>query len=245
MPPHPSLSALIRLQTLDQQLQTLRRERDALVPRREALAARRRELDGSLEALRKSLTEAQLKKKNLELDIEVKEQTARKHSSGLAGIKSNDAYRALLTEIEETKKAKSILEDQVLDVMEAVETLQRDIKAAEGRVREDGAALDRDTAELNERETSLRARWEEQKAARDQFFATIPAPDRERYEGVIRGRAGFSPLAPVHGMTCGGCRTSLPPSVVNEVMKGKELVSCEGCQRLLYLVPQPAPAPAT
>jgi hypothetical protein len=71
----------------------------------------------------------------------------------------------------------------------------------------------------------------------DEAMALSPAPAdaRDRYEAVQRGRPGFAVVVPVNGMTCGGCRTLLTADTVNQAMKGKEIVACDSCSRILYI----------
>ena len=78
---------------------------------------------------------------------------------------------------------------------------------------------------------------ESKNAEREAFFQTLPEDVRRPYEAVRRGRTSFSALAEVKGMACLGCRTKIPPDVVNQVMKGKEIIVCESCSRLLYILP--------
>jgi predicted nucleic acid-binding Zn-ribbon protein len=48
---------------------------------------------------------------------------------------------------------------------------------------------------------------------------------RSRYESIQRGRPGFVAVVPMNAMVCGGCRTGLTPNLVNQVMKGKEIMT--------------------
>jgi predicted nucleic acid-binding Zn-ribbon protein len=68
------------------------------------------------------------------------------------------------------------------------------------------------------------------------------APDvRTPYERVMRGGARKKPVVvAIAGNVCGGCKTALPPSVINEVMKGKELISCDTCSSILHIPPKAA-----
>jgi predicted metal-binding protein len=75
---------------------------------------------------------------------------------------------------------------------------------------------------------------------RDAFAGGLPGDARSRYEAIQRGRPGFVAVVPVNAMVCGGCRTGLTPNLVNQVMKGKEIITCESCSRILYIVPKPA-----
>jgi predicted nucleic acid-binding Zn-ribbon protein len=239
------ITALIRLQEIDQAWETLRQALAGLGPARDALRARKTARAAQAEGAKKSLTDAQVQKKNLELDIDAKDLLLRKNGGELSAVKSNDAYKALLAQMDQAKKEKIALEDQVLLLMETIERLQKTSKEDEAAAKKDQADLDAQIAALDAQEAELKTGAAVKESERNAFAAEVPADARGRYEAIRRGRDGFQGLALVSNMTCGGCRTVLPPTVVNEIMKGKDLVSCETCSRILYIAPKPvSPEPA-
>jgi hypothetical protein len=237
------VASLVGLQELDKGLETLRQAVSKLSAERERLREEKTQAAAAQENSKKALTEAQLKRKNFEIEIDTKDQLVRKHSGELNSVKSNDAYRALLAEIEAAKKEKSALEDQALEVMVAIEEMQKLSKAADGQASLRRAALEARELALNQEEADFQVRIQAKQAERDAFAAGLPPLARERYEAIQRGRPGFSAVVPLLGMTCGGCRTGLTADVLNQVMKGKEIITCETCSRILYIVPAP-PAPS-
>ena len=54
------------------------------------------------------------------------------------------------------------------------------------------------------------------------------------YERILKIREGLA-MVPVVGEACGGCDRRLPPQVVNQVYMKTELVTCESCNRILYV----------
>ncbi|HND64450.1 MAG TPA: C4-type zinc ribbon domain-containing protein [Elusimicrobiota bacterium] len=236
------IASLIRLQEMDKELDALRASVDRLSPERESLKAQIAASAARFDAGKKSLTDAQVQKKNLEIEIDTQDQQVRKHSGQLNSVKSNDAYKALLLEIEAAKKQKSDLEDQVLVLMETIEKLQKQSKEDDVAAQRERADLEKKIAALDAEEAQGRAAVAAKTAERDAFAAAAPADARSRYESVQRGRPGFVVVVPVNGMTCGGCRTLLTADTVNQAMKGKEIVACDSCSRLLFIVPKPAVA---
>ena len=236
------IASLIRLQEMDKELDALRASVDRLSPERESLKAQIAASAARFDAGKKSLTDAQVQKKNLEIEIDTQDQQVRKHSGQLNSVKSNDAYKALLLEIEAAKKQKSDLEDQVLVLMETIEKLQKQSKEDDVAAQRERADIEKKIAALDAEEAQGRAAVAAKTAERDAFAAAAPADARSRYESVQRGRPGFVVVVPVSGMTCGGCRTLLTADTVNQAMKGKEIVACDSCSRLLFIVPKPAVA---
>ena len=235
-----AILGLVRLQELDKELDVLRRHAAKIGPQREAVAVRRAALLAQHAHSKKNLIDAQVQKKNLEMDIDTKDQVIRKSSGELNSVKSNDAYKVLLTQIEAAKKEKSAIEDQVLVLMETIDGLQKAAKSVEAEHQRQCAALDAEDAALNEQEAADKSQAEAKHAEREAFAAGLPNAARERYDSIQRGRPGFQAVVPFQDMICGGCHTGLTASLLNEVMKGKELVACESCSRLLYIPPKPA-----
>lgn len=225
---------------MDKEVEILRLGVSGTGSRRAEIAARSAASVSAQEQSKKALVDAQLNRKNLELEIDAKDTAVRKHSGELNNVKSNDAYKALTSEIESAKKEKVLLEDQVLVLMEDIESLQKSAKAADAEAQKVRGELDQLTRALDAEEAELRAKAAEKKAQRDSFFLGLPGDVRSRYEAIQRGRPGFVAVVPVKNMVCGGCRTGLTPNLVNQVMKGKEIVTCDSCSRILYIVPKPA-----
>lgn len=235
------ITSLLKLQEIDLDLDKDVNLQAQLAPKREKLKAEFAALQAQAEEAKKTFTQAQVDRKNLELDIESKDQAVRKSSSELNSVKSNDAYKALLTQIEDAKKAKSELEDKVLELMEKMDGLQKQSKDAEKKLVQDKALFDQKSAELDAEEARLKGELEGRKKSRDEFALSLPADIRDLYESTRRGRRGMQVLVPIKaGNTCGGCRMTLPPNVVNQVLKRGELVSCESCTRILYILPKAA-----
>lgn len=236
------IASLVRLQELDAHLDGLRQARSRLAPRREGLKAEIQGLASRQEEAKKALTQAQVDRKNLELDIDAKEQAVRKASSDLNTVKNNDAYKTLLAQIEDSKKAKAAIEDQVLELMEKIDRLQKSFKEDDKRSLEAKAGLEAKIAEVDAEEKRLEGEWTQAKAERDAFARSLPPAVLQAYENIQRGRPGAVVVVPIKGSICGGCRTTLPPNVINQVMKGKELISCDTCSRLLYIPSAPVPS---
>lgn len=230
---------------MDLALETLRASKASIAPRRARVQADQAKLLSTFEESKKSLQQAQLDKKKMEGEVESKDQAVRKHTGELNSVKSNDAYKALLTEIENAKKEKSAIEDKVLEVMELQDRLQKELKEREKTLDADKAGLAKQLDVLDAEEKELEGKIVAKQEERDARSKAVAPEALRRYEGVRRGRSTFAVLAAVKDLTCQGCRTRLPPDTVNQAMKGKEIVSCEGCSRILFIPPtEPAPAAA-
>jgi predicted nucleic acid-binding Zn-ribbon protein len=55
-----------------------------------------------------------------------------------------------------------------------------------------------------------------------------------KYTHIAAQRNGLA-VAAVKGGTCQGCFIGVRPKLVQDLHYGEEVISCEGCQRILYL----------
>jgi uncharacterized protein len=239
------LKELLEVQTLDLKLAELAGE-IARFPRRIA------EVDAQVEAARGVLVktrEAQTAsvkdRKKLELDVESWKEKVRKYKDQTAQVKTNEAYRALMHEIEGAEAEIRKAEDTVLEHMVASEEHDRQVKAGEKALAEaeaagkaEKAAIEAERAALSGQQTALRAE-------REQAAAAVPQALYERYRIYAPRHHGVA-VATLDGEACSGCRVHLRPHVVQRLRRPEndEIVECESCGRMLIYLEAPAPAPA-
>jgi len=242
---HTGLKELLQVQTLDLKLAELAGE-IARFPRRIA------EVDAQVEGARAVLVktrEAQTAsvkdRKKLELDVESWKEKVRKYKDQTAQVKTNEAYRALVHEIEGAENEIRKAEDTVLEHMVASEEHDRQVKAGEKALAEAEAAakaakqaIEAERANLTGQQTALRAE-------RDRDAAAVPAPLVERYRIYAPRHHGIA-IAILDGEACSGCRVHLRPHVVQKLKRAEtdEIVECESCGRMLYFDSSAAPGPA-
>jgi hypothetical protein len=86
--------------------------------------------------------DAQLNRKNSELEIDAKDQAVRKHSGELNSVKSNDAYKALVLEIEAAKKEKYFWKTRFWSSWKKLK-LQKESKIAGGGIPKEAGGFGR------------------------------------------------------------------------------------------------------
>lgn len=196
------------------------------------------QLQAEAQASKERGTQLLLERKNAEGRLAEIEQQIAKHGGELQQVKSNDAYKALLTEIETLKSKKDATENQILELFDQIEQAKKSEQAAfktceekKGEAKEAIAALDQEKKRL---EDNLAARQQ----TRSHLAGDLPVEALSRYEKLRERRAGVA-LAPLlDGSSCGGCRMRLTPGVINNLLKVKDFVTCERCQRIIYIPEQ-------
>ncbi len=235
-----ALFALVALQEKDAVLDGIQKEIDAVPPK---IAAAKADLEGEkkhIEAAKAKIVELEKRKKAKELDASSKEEAARKHSTQLNELKSNDAYKAMQAEIDKEKAAAGDIETEILQLMEEIDKARAEEKAAAAEFKKTEEFAKKDIEKLEAELSHAKGVHASAKAERDAAAVPVPASAMKVYEHA-RSRGKADAIVPVVGDHCSGCQINLAPILLGEVAKAKELVICESCQRILY---RPAKAPS-
>ena len=189
-----------------------------------------------LEALKQELGGFQIRRLQLEKDIETLAAEERKFQGQLPLIKKNEEYTALLHEIAGAKQKRSDSETDLLVLMEEEERRQAEKPVLEKAL----AAVEAGTASrlqaLGVEEQVERDRVAVIEAERAGQVARLPAGTRTRYERIRAGKDGRAVMPIVKG-ACGGCYRGQPPQVLQEARRGDRLLICDGCGRMLIWPP--------
>ncbi len=173
-------------------------------------------------------------KKGKELDLAQKEEAVRKHMMELNQVKTNEAFKALQTEIDRAKAAGGQIETEILEIMERLDASRKGEKAAvvAFRAREEG--VKGDVAAMETLRTRLQAEFEAAKTAREAAAEGIDAGALRAYRH-IRSRGKSDAIVRIDGNACGACRMAQSPHKIVEATRATTMVLCESCQRILYI----------
>ena len=137
-------------------------------------------------------------------------------------------------EMESLERRIASLEDDELEVMERLETAQRNLDevVAERQQAIDAATVAHDAAQ--QREGELVAEREERRRERDQTASGIPTDLMALYERLRLGQGGVGAAA-LRARQCGGCRLTLDSAELAQIKAAPsdEVVRCEECSRIL------------
>jgi len=228
------LEKLKELQQLDLKIAALKAEL-ATIPKRV------QKVETKLSSARKRVEDAkagikanELARRNFEHEIQGENNKIVKFREQSSSVKTNEQYKALLSEIATAEAAIKAQEDKILETMVEVENLNAEVKTAE-------AALKAETA-VNEKEktdTVAEGKQKEQALAELQAHRTalregITEDILTTYERVARGRG--TGLAEARGQRCLGCQVMLRMQVWQDVKNGTSVETCSSCARIMYYV---------
>jgi len=225
------LQRLIDLQKLDEELVALEEENAGLPGRRTELAETREAAQQRVAAAKAALEEAEGEQRRAESALQDQEALIRKLEGQQFQVKTNDAYTALLREMEQARQAISDSETRLLEAMDDIEAGGLERAAAEedaekvlGRIAVEEKALDA-------REHELAALIAELRETRTTRRAGVSAELLEQYDKIASRRRPA--VVHVRGEICLGCRVNIPPQLQIELLRGQRVIHCSNCHRIL------------
>jgi uncharacterized protein len=237
-PPPERFTHLLELQDHDTAIDQLRHRRSSL-PERAALHAvdeQHAALAAGAQDVQGQRDELGGRQANLEEQIEASKRRRSELEQRMFGGQVTAArdLQAMDDEVRHLNRHVSDLEDREIEVMEALEPLDADLKTSGA----EQAALEARGDELQAAITSAEAEIDGEIAgqitARAEAAATVPGELLAAYER-LRTKLGGTGAARLVGNSCGGCHLTLPAMEVDRIRKAAAdaVITCDQCGRIL------------
>jgi predicted nucleic acid-binding Zn-ribbon protein len=227
------IEQLVELQKVDDQIHLIRKDltsapkeiEDLRVLFNTAEEERARILD-KLEHLREQ-------EKRLNLDIEDDATKIKKSKSKLMMVGNSKEYQAMMREMDSLEKMNRDREDERTVMTEELTRQTTAYDEADSRFEKLKVEIEAKEASLAERTEKSRNELKQLDEKRRDTVKLVPLPVLSRYE-FIRERLAYPVIVPVNAGICSGCNIAIPPQGFIELQKGKQILSCPNCQRLIY-----------
>jgi len=232
-----SIDKLAALQELDRQLREkteLVRASEGEVIELENQLAQQREV---ARQAREARDTADGRRTELEAHLDAEEAKMKDRRMRLNRVRNEKELQALRREIEVGKETNQQTEEELLGVMEALETLNAAAAEAEQRLIELEAAS---ATRINERRAGMGQLLEDvarEREIRDRMASALDASLRQKYEQIFARRGGTAVVEVRNGI-CQGCHMNLPPQLFNELQRTRDVRMCPNCHRILFWRPE-------
>ncbi len=200
------------------------------------IAARKQAIEkkqADLEARRQKLKQVKMAadQKNLQLKTnEAKIAELRTKQNTVTSNKEYDIYRG---QIDADTMANSVLEDEIIEALEAVDRTQIELKQFEQEVAAVETDLKKLAQQIEQKIPGLKERSGSLKAQVAEAEKFLPDEVADKYRRLVQVH-GADALASVENKSCSNCFLSLTQQMIVELKSGK-LLFCKSCGRLLYL----------
>jgi hypothetical protein len=230
----PELSQLIELQELD--LEMLRiSDRLARIPEeRDQLETEFNERASEFLALKDTHRQTLEQRTQLEQELATTQQNLEKFEQDKTRVTNEKQYKAVLLEIDTSKKHINALEAEVLRLMEEAERLDSQIQEKSPEVEQLRAKVDHTLADLDTEKQQADQQLRSLNQRRSQLASQLPKSLFANYDRMSRLRRGQALAEISNEGICAACRMRVRPKVFSDVRKGDQLITCESCGRILY-----------
>lgn len=226
------LRLLIELQQFDARIQELHQSMQALpakiAPAQQDLA----KLETLLQGEKDELEATEKWRREQELILQQEEDAIKKAKVKLSASSSTREYAAANRELENKRRSMGEREEEVLKVIDAIETSGKSITEHDADVQKLRDHVAEDEKEVNEKVAELQQQIDASMGDRGSIAGKLDETLLKKYEHV-RKRRGIAIVAVVKG-SCSGCHMAIPPQMVNILARGDSFENCPQCHRLLY-----------
>ena len=231
----PLIEKLLILQDRDQKIKAHKAQDKALPVEKAAVEARRKSAREACEKVRDSLKANELERRKLQGDAQIKRDAIGRYRSQQNLTRKNEEFQALVHEITRAEADISSLEDRELELMEAAETLTKQVKEAEAELTRTLKTCDEQEKALEEKTRNLAGRLDVLVAERAKAASELEEEPVYLYERIFKNK-GDAAIVGLDHEICQGCHMKVPGVTESQVRAEKSLVQCPNCARILYRV---------
>lgn len=232
---------LRQLFQLDQRVRGLRTRLDMATTRHKAQKTKLDQATQQRDELAKQIKQVKVKAADLESQVNEIESRIAHLREQMSTVKNNKEYSALLIEVSTLKNDKGKLEEEALNHLSQVDTLEQSLQAAQEKVTEQQKLLQVAQKDVDDRQQEVGAQLDEATRERDEAQEKVPLEARSAFQRQADIHDGESLAIIVEESrrhleySCGGCYMGLPIERVNTALSQPDkVVSCPSCGRILY-----------
>jgi predicted nucleic acid-binding Zn-ribbon protein len=229
----PYIIVLVQLQRVDLKAAELRRAK-ASIP--EEIETGRRGLEAAqaaIEQTRADLEELLKGGRAKERSIEEVREGQIKKKGRLMEVKTNEEYSALLKEIEYADQQVDVLEEELLGLMEKVDSAQAELQSLQERLKVEEERFGKEKGLKEEELQRVVALLDEEEARREEFSRQLPDELLANYERIRSSKNGLAVVQVVDAV-CQGCNQRIPTQTYINIKNDEIIYYCQGCSRILF-----------
>jgi predicted nucleic acid-binding Zn-ribbon protein len=196
----------------------------------EPLKQAKRELDN----MKKKNEIASQKKREKEIALSEAQEKIRKMKARVSDLKTNKEYQAYQKEIEASEKEIFTIEDMILQFMEEVDVVSKELREKEAGV---NAEIEKMNVFKKELDAEVAKHEKELDALKEERVGTVARIDPDIYNTymtLLRDSGDGVAVTTARNELCSGCDMHIPPQLYVEIRKNEEIIQCPQCRRILY-----------
>ena len=231
------LIKLINLQAIDSEIAGFDHaiaNHQATIAKREQSIAEKQE---AITAFRNKVELLNQKQRETKMEHEDAGARVKDRQNKMMQVQTSREHQALLKEIEENKRLAKDTEERLLQFIEQIEQLEKEVEALENQCLGEQQLLTEALETVDKEVKRIEGSKKTVFSKREKEASTLQAAHFKRYTMLLNKREGLA-VVPVNDSVCQGCHMTLPPQQVKEVRRADKLNLCPTCQRSLYIKEQ-------
>jgi len=225
---------LVQLQYIDSEIYILKAEKESKPQEIKELEVSFEEKKQQLAILEKQVLDLQKQRKDTELELASKEEGTKKLQAQLYSLKTNKEYQTMLQQIQDAKADASVIEDKILQLFDETDKIKNEMEKEKLRLKEQEKIFHGEKQKVEERVKEIGDRLAQLEAQRKQIIPNIDVKILAQYERILHNRDGLA-IVSVDNNSCQGCNMFVPPQVINLIKMYDTMITCETCNRILYI----------
>ena len=228
------IDGLIKLQEVDSEIYVLGNEKASKPLEIKAIEVSFESKKQNLADLQKQSLELQKQRKEKELELAANAEAVKKLQGQLYSLKTNKEFQTMQQQISDTKADGAVIEESILISYEESDKIKTQIDQENLKLKEEEKIFLDQKKIVEERLKEIDRRLIQLELMRKQIIPEIDQKMLPEYERILRSRDGLA-IVTVKDNSCGGCHMLLPPQVINLIKMYEEIVTCEVCNRILFI----------
>ena len=227
------LQMLLKLQGFDLEADEINSQQDDIDERLAEVQRVLGHLQRDLEEQQSQLSETeQLHAEKTEEYDEVAERY-KQSKARLSKVSNTKEYSAIEQEIENVKRQQAQLEEELVQLLEAIESTRESITEKTTKIETLRATVSEEEGRTAKELSDLEGRLDTILEQRTSVESDVARDILRRYTFNRSRRQGLA-VVPAHGGSCQGCHMALPPQLYIELQRGTTMHFCPSCQRILF-----------
>ncbi|MCK9571670.1 MAG: C4-type zinc ribbon domain-containing protein [Candidatus Omnitrophica bacterium] len=226
--------ALVSLQKVDSEIYSLKNELAAKPLALEAIQKAFEDKKKNLAYLQQKLLDLQKSRKERELELGTNEESIKKLQGQLYSLKTNKEFQVMLKQIQDAKADSSVIEEKILVLFDETDKLNKEVENENLKLQQEEKLSSEEKNKVDLRVKEINDRLSVLNSQRKQAVEAVTAKMLSQYERILQSRDGLA-IVSVKDNSCGGCHMLVPPQVINSIKMYEQIITCEVCNRILYI----------
>lgn len=226
------IPSLRRLNDLDQKLHSIKKDLERIPKDLENKETDLRVQRDRLERRKAEVAAFKADAKGLEDELELGETALKRYNSQMNSLRTPKELETMRRQMDDQRRANQRLMDRSLEMLSQAEVKQKELDEATIKLAESEKSMVAERAKLAKDVEDLKAEQAKFNSEREGIAKDIPEKELGIYTRVGASKGVAITVVEKNG-TCSSCFIKLPPQFHNEVLIGRELVTCPSCGRIL------------